>query len=104
MSEQTMNLRATEEQKAKGLAAAAESRKYLAQVKTDMKVGKRSVEDVLNDPTCERMRVSQFLKAIPGIGKVRAQKIMTDLSIPENRRLKGLGSNQRTEIIKIAES
>jgi len=40
------------------------------------------------------MKVSAVLESLPGVGKVRARKIMASLEISESRRVRGLGSNQ----------
>jgi ribosomal protein S13 len=47
------------------------------------------------------------LESLPGVGKVQARRIMTDLDISESRRLRGLGRNQREGLLvhpKIARS
>ena len=41
------------------------------------------------------MKVSALLQAMPGVGKVRAKQIMERLGIADNRRISGLGTNQR---------
>jgi ribosomal protein S13 len=41
------------------------------------------------------MKVSTVLESLPGVGKVRAQKIMEELDISATRRVRGLGSKQR---------
>jgi ribosomal protein S13 len=37
---------------------------------------------------------------LPGVGKVRARRIMEELDISESRRLRGLGANQRTALLE----
>ena len=39
------------------------------------------------------------LESLPGVGKVQARRIMTDLDISESRRLRGLGRNQRDGLL-----
>lgn len=51
------------------------------------------LEDVSN-PVIGRMKVKSFINAIPGFGKVKTEKLMEELGIPETRRLQGLGSKQ----------
>jgi len=73
----------TPEQRAQALAKAAEARKKRAEVKGELKSGKRTLADVLktagDDGTLGKMKVSTVLESLPGVGKVRAQKIMEDL-------------------------
>lgn len=45
------------------------------------------------------MQVLALLAALPGIGKVRAQKTLTELDISESRRVRGLGSNQKERLL-----
>ena len=89
----------TPEQRAQALAKAAEARKKRAEVKGELKSGKRTLADVLktagDDGTLGKMKVSTVLESLPGVGKVRAQKIMEELDISASRRVRGLGSKQR---------
>ena len=48
-----------------------------------------------DDGTLGKMKVSTVLESLPGVGKVRAQKIMEELDISASRRVRGLGSKQR---------
>ena len=41
------------------------------------------------------MKVSNVLESLPGVGKVRAQKLMEELDISASRRVRGLGAKQR---------
>ena len=89
----------TPEQRTQALAKAAEARKKRAEVKGELKSGKRTLADVLkrasNDDTLGKMKVSTVLESLPGVGKVRAQKIMEELDISASRRVRGLGAKQR---------
>ena len=93
----------TPEQREQALKKAAEARKKRAEVKGELKSGKRSLADVLkradNDDTLGKMKVSTVLESLPGVGKVRAQKIMEELDISATRRLRGLGSKQREQLL-----
>jgi ribosomal protein S13 len=40
------------------------------------------------------------LESLPGVGKVRARNIMSELDISESRRLRGLGINQRRALLQ----
>ena len=42
-----------------------------------------------------KLKVVSVLESLPGVGKVRARNIMSELDISESRRLRGLGTNQR---------
>jgi DNA uptake protein ComE-like DNA-binding protein len=94
----------TPEQRTQALAKAAEARKKRAEVKGELKSGKRTLADVLkrasNDDTLGKMKVSTVLESLPGVGKVRAQKIMEELDISASRRVRGLGSKQRAQLLE----
>jgi hypothetical protein len=87
----------TPEQRQQALAKAAEARKKRAELKGELKSGKKSLKDVLarSDDTVGKMKVSNVLESLPGVGKVRAQKIMEELDISASRRVRGLGAKQR---------
>jgi signal recognition particle GTPase len=93
----------TPEQRAEALAKAAEARKKRAQVKAKLKSQELSLADVLkkagNDDTLGKMKVSSVLESLPGVGKVRAQKLMEELDISATRRVRGLGSKQREQLL-----
>ena len=46
-----------------------------------------------------KLKVVSMLESLPGVGKVRARRLMEELDISENRRLRGLGDNQRQRLL-----
>ena len=87
------------EQRADALAKAKLANAERARVKAGLKAGATTLADVLdaaadNEPLA-KMKVSALLQSLPGVGKARAAKVMESLGIPESRRVRGLGSNQR---------
>jgi hypothetical protein len=92
----------TDEQRKQALEKAAEARRKRAELKGQLKSGKLSLTDVLSrqgDDTVGKMKVSAVLEALPGVGKVRARKIMERLDISASRRVKGLGPKQREALL-----
>jgi len=91
----------TDEQRAAGLAKAAQVRTRRAETKKRLKRGAVTLAAVLaeadaeDDGAISKMHVSALLQSMPGVGEVRAKKIMEQLGIADNRRIGGLGSNQR---------
>jgi hypothetical protein len=89
----------TEEQRRAALAKAAEARKKRAEVKAQLKAGSLGLSECLtnseSDTILGKMKVSAMLEALPGVGKVRAQKVMEELNISTSRRLRGLGDKQK---------
>ncbi|ALO66850.1 integration host factor, actinobacterial type [Arthrobacter alpinus] len=91
------------EQRAEARIKAIAARAVRSQIKLDLKTGQASVADVLDaaaaEPALDRLRVSDLLEALPGIGKVRATVIMSELGIAPTRRVRGLGVHQRRALI-----
>lgn len=93
----------TEEQRRQALAKAAEARKKRAEVKEQLKKGQLSLRDLLargsSDDIVGKMKVSNALESLPGVGKVRARKIMERLDISSSRRVRGLGAKQKEALL-----
>ncbi len=89
----------TPEQRADALAKAAVARKARADVKTSLKNGSLTLDEVMksakDSDIVGGMKVSAVLASLPGLGKVRAAQVMERLKIAEGRRLRGLGARQR---------
>lgn len=72
--------------------------------KENIKSGKTDPASILktrkDDPLVSKMKVKEFLQAIPGIGGAKADKIMHDVDIPGNRRLGGLGIRQAEALLE----
>jgi len=101
----------TVEQRQAALQKAAEARRQRAEVKAKLKQGSMSLEDLFDqgtrDDALAKLKVVSVLESLPGVGKVQARRIMTELDISESRRLRGLGRNQREGLLehpKIARS
>ena len=89
----------TEEQRAAALEKAAAARRARAELKDRLKRGGTTIGEVLKqsdtDEVLGKMKVSALLEAMPGVGKVRAQRLMEKLEISPSRRVRGLGAKQR---------
>jgi hypothetical protein len=92
----------TPEQRADALTKAALARSARKDIKDRLKRGEvtlsKIIEDGATDDTVGKMKVSAVLESMPGIGKVRAAQIMERIGIAENRRVRGLGANQRDSL------
>ncbi len=88
----------TPEQRTAALEKAAVARRERAAVKNRLKHSGASLSEVLKegreDDVVGKMKVSAVLEALPGVGKVRARKIMEEIGISESRRVRGLGAQQ----------
>ena len=88
----------TAEQRQQALLKAANSRKRRAEVKSKMKNGEISIDEILllakTEDAIAKMRVKELLESLSGVGKVRAQSLMERLNISPSRRIQGLGRLQ----------
>ena len=88
----------TVEQRQQALLKAANSRKRRAEVKSKMKNGEISIEDILllakTEDAIAKMRVKELLESLSGVVKIRAQSLMERLNISPSRRIQGLGRLQ----------
>jgi hypothetical protein len=92
----------TEEQRREALAKAAEARRKRADLKGKLKNGQLSLRDLLDRPQDDvvaKMKVSSVLESLPGVGKVRARKMMERLDISATRRVRGLGAKQKQALL-----
>ncbi len=61
------------------------------------------IKSAQTDEAIARMRVSELIEAVPGIGPVRAAAIMAEIGIAPSRRLRGLGIHQSRSLIDFME-
>lgn len=52
------------------------------------------------DDVIARTKVLTVLESLPGLGKVKARRLMEQLNISLARRIQGLGAKQREALIK----
>ncbi len=94
----------TPEQRAAALEKAAAVRRARAALKVRLKTSSTSLADVLadgeHDDVIGKMKVVAVLEAMPGVGKIRAQRIMERLEISPSRRVRGLGTKQRKALVE----
>lgn len=85
----------TPEQRAEALARAATVRRERAELKGRLKRGEVTLAEALREDTAARLKVSELLASLPGMGKVRTAQVMEQHGIAGNRRVGGLGAKQR---------
>ncbi len=92
----------SEEQRRQALAKAAVARKQRAELKERLKSGRTTLKELLDrtdDEIVGKMKVSDVLESLPGVGRVRARKLMERLDISESRRMRGLGAKQKDSLL-----
>jgi hypothetical protein len=92
------------DQRQAALEKAAAARRLRAELKEKLKMGSLSLRELLDqagrDDIVGKMKVLSVIEALPGVGKVKARRLMEDVGISETRRLQGLGDNQRKKLFE----
>jgi hypothetical protein len=92
------------DQRQAALDKAAAARKLRAELKEKLKMGSVSFKDLLEqsagDEVVAKMKVLAVLESLPGLGKVKARRLMEDVGISETRRVQGLGEQQRRKLLE----
>ena len=93
----------TPDQRRAALEKAAVARQKRAEVKEQLKGGSLTLAQLFDqgdhDEMLGKLKVVSMLESLPGVGKVRARRLMEELDISESRRLRGLGVNQRERLL-----
>lgn len=93
----------TDEQRAAALAKAAEVRRIRAETKELLKMGSITFSELLqraeDDDAIAGMKIASVLPSLPGMGKVKAKRLMEEVGIADNRRIRGLGDKQREALL-----
>jgi hypothetical protein len=83
---------------------AAEARRVRADLKQRLKMGSVTLAEVLQQASADEIvgktKVLAVLESLPGVGKVKARRLMEDIGIAESRRLRGLGDQQRAALLE----
>lgn len=94
----------TPEQRQAALKKAGEVRRARAEVKELLKTGSMSITELFeraeSDEVLGGIKVERLIAAMPGMGKVKAMRLMESVGIADNRRLRGLGDRQREALLK----
>lgn len=94
----------TPEQRAEALKKAALARQRRAEVKQLLKTGSMSMAELLEEAQSDLMlagiKVSAVLASMPRTGKIKSKRLMEELGIAENRRIRGLGERQRAALLQ----
>lgn len=94
----------TPDQRQAALEKAAAARRLRAELKEKLKMGSTSLQELFDmvdkDELVGKMKVLTVLESLPGLGKVKARRLLEECEISETRRLQGLGTNQRRKLFE----
>jgi ribosomal protein S13 len=67
-------------------------------------MGSVSLKELLdqgqNNEVIGKMKVLAVLESLPGLGKVKARRVMDEVGISDTRRVQGLGEQQRRKLLE----
>ena len=67
-------------------------------------MGSLTFEELLvqakDDEMAGKMKVLAVLESLPGLGKVKARRLLEECEISETRRIQGLGEQQRRRLLE----
>jgi hypothetical protein len=93
----------TDEQRQAALKKAAEARRVRAETKELLKTGSLRLSELFEqaqtDEILAGIKVERLIAAMPGTGKIKAKRLMQTLGIADNRRIRGLGENQKAALL-----
>jgi hypothetical protein len=93
----------SKEQREAALAKAAAARRERAELREKLKMGSTSLRELFeqaeSNETIGKTKVLSVLESLPGLGKVKARRLMEEIGISEARRVQGLGKNQREALL-----
>ena len=92
------------DQRQAALDKAAAARRQRAELKEKLKMGSITLSELLEqgdrDEVVGNTKVVTVLESLPGLGKVKARRLMGSLGISEARRVQGLGKHQREALLE----
>ncbi len=88
----------TPEQRAAALVKATQVRQARAEVRQRLRTRPSTLREVItegrDDEIIGKMKVVTVLESLPGVGPIRAARLMQRIGISPSRRVRGLGPNQ----------
>lgn len=91
------------DQRLRALGRANEIRSYRKELKAQVKLGERSVANVLADPESEleTMKVFELLLTAPKTGRVKASRVLSQARVSPSKTVGGLSERQRRELLAL---
>ncbi|MFK8026083.1 MAG: integration host factor, actinobacterial type [Ilumatobacter sp.] len=89
------------EQRAAALQKAADARRARGEIKQRLEMGSMSLQEAFDsdDDNVGKLKCVALLESLPGVGKVKARRLMEEIGIADNRRVQGLGAQQRQALL-----
>lgn len=91
------------QQRMDALSRANDIRTRRAQLKRDLKAGRKSIHDLLLEPPefIETAKVFDLMLAVPKYGRVKANKVLVNCRISPSKTVGGMSQRQRAELVSL---
>lgn len=94
----------TDEQRRAALEKAGQARTKRAEMKALLQTGSLTLDEVFAEAEADDIvagtKIYPLLVAMPGMGKVKAMRLMESCKIADNRKIRGLGTRQRVCLLE----
>jgi hypothetical protein len=91
-------------QRQAALDKAAAARRRRSELRERLKMGSLTLKELFDlaaeDEVVAKMKALSVLESLPGLGKVKARRLMEEIGISETRRIQGLGEQQRRKLFE----
>lgn len=90
-------------QRMDALQTANAVRTYRANLKRDLKAGRKTIQDILHNPPeqIETMKLFDLLMAVPKIGRTKVNKMMFKIHMSPSKTVGGISDRQRNELLAL---
>ena len=93
------------DQRQAALEKAAAARRQRAELKEKLKMGSTTLQELFDlaekDEIVGKMKVLTVLESLPGLGKVKARRVLDEAGVSETRRVQGLGEHQKAKLLDL---
>jgi hypothetical protein len=86
------------EQRTAALKKANRIRSARAEIKRQLGAGRKTFEQLFDEPACATMKVVDALLAMPKVGRVKANRALTIARVSPSKTIAGLSTRQRREL------
>lgn len=90
----------TKEQRREGFERALRLRRARADLKAVLTAGDAVLEAAWEQPVAQGMKVVDLLRALPGIGDVKAAQLLEAAGIPEKNTVRACGKRQTDRLFE----
>lgn len=89
-----------QEQRAQALVLANFARFAHRELRADIVAGRLSLAAALDDPRSETLRVGRLLRTVPGVGDIKAERILRAARLGEARTCGSLTADGRSRLLR----